>query len=125
VNRLPESDFVVVLEKGGRVVEQGTFSDLRSGGGYIQNLDISSHDENDSQPSTDAKPTEENDKAEVKSQVQDEPVEIPSDRSVFMYYFKSNGLHNMALQAFFIASGGVITAFRCKSKSKRVKKENN
>ncbi|KAM0196950.1 hypothetical protein ACHAPI_005499 [Fusarium lateritium] len=112
VNRLSESDFVVVLEKGGRVVEQGTFSDLRSGGGYIQNLDISSHDENDDQPSTDAKPTGESDQAEVKSQVQEEPVEIPSDRSVFLYYFKSNGLHNMGLQAFLIASAGVITAFR-------------
>lgn len=125
MNRLTESDFVVVLEKGGKVVEQGTFPDLRSGGGYIQNLDISSHDENNDQQSTDTKPTEEGDKAEVKSQVQDDPVEIPSDRSVFMYYFKSNGLHNMALQAFFIASGGVITAFRCKSKNDRVKKELN
>ncbi|KAF5660407.1 major facilitator family transporter-associated [Fusarium heterosporum] len=112
VNRLLESDFVIVLGKGGRVVEQGTFSDLRSQGGYIQNLDISSHDENNNHSSTDAKPTQELEKIETRSQAQEEPAEIPSDRSVFMYYFKSNGLHNMALQAFFIASGGVITAFR-------------
>jgi len=114
VNRLPESDFVIVLDKGGKLLEQGTYSDLRSGEGYIHNLDISSHDEHD-QTGPEAKVEPEKEKPDVDTQAQEEePTEVPSDRSVFMYYFNSNGIHNMFLQAFLIASAGVITAFRCK-----------
>ncbi|KAK2939263.1 AAA ATPase domain [Fusarium oxysporum f. sp. vasinfectum] len=112
VNRLPESDFVVVLEKGGRLVEQGTYHELRSGNGYIHDLDISSHDDHDDQPSAETKPVEESDKTDNKDAVEDEPTEVPSDRSVFMYYFKANGTHNMLAQILLIASAGVITSFR-------------
>ncbi|KAF5567149.1 multidrug resistance-associated [Fusarium phyllophilum] len=112
VNRLPESDFVVVLEKGGRLVEQGTYNELRSGNGYIHELDISSHDDHDDQPSTETKPAEESDKTDSKDAIEDEPTEVPSDRSVFMYYFNANGIHNMLTQILLIASAGVITSFR-------------
>ncbi|RBA08624.1 hypothetical protein FPRO05_06904 [Fusarium proliferatum] len=112
VNRLPESDFVVVLERGGRLVEQGTYHELRSGNGYIHDLDISSHDDHDDQPSAKTKPGEESDKTDNKGAVEDEPTEVPSDRSVFMYYFKANGIHNMLTQILLIASAGVITSFR-------------
>ncbi|KAG8669721.1 hypothetical protein FPOAC2_09062 [Fusarium poae] len=113
VNRLPESDFVVVLDKGGKLVEQGTYSELRSGDGYIHNLDISNHDEHDGRTQTESQNESEKDKTGTKAQAQDvNPIEVPSDRSVFMYYFNSNGLHNMILQALLIASAGVLTAFR-------------
>ncbi|QGI63185.1 hypothetical protein CEK26_007138 [Fusarium fujikuroi] len=112
VNRLPESDFVVVLEKGGRLVEQGTYHELRSGNGYIHDLDISSHDDHDDQPSAKTKPGEESGKTDNKDAVEDEPIEVPSDRSVFMYYFKANGIHNMLTQILLIATAGVITSFR-------------
>ncbi|RFN49501.1 canalicular multispecific organic anion transporter 2 [Fusarium flagelliforme] len=112
VNRLPESDFVIVLDKGGKLIEQGTYPDLRSGEGYIHNLDISNHEEHD-QPQPEAKIEPQKEKTETKTQAQqEESAEVPSDRSVFMYYFNSNGIHNMFLQAFLIASAGVITAFR-------------
>ncbi|KAJ4024229.1 hypothetical protein NW766_000461 [Fusarium irregulare] len=112
VNRLPESDFVIVLDKGGKLIEQGTYSDLRSGEGYIHNLDISNHEEHD-QTETEVKVEPEKEKTETKIQAkEEEPTEVPSDRTVFMYYFKSNGVHNMFFQAFLIASAGVITAFR-------------
>ncbi|KAI7765995.1 hypothetical protein LZL87_001108 [Fusarium oxysporum] len=78
VNRLPESDFVVVLEKGGRLVEQGTYHELRSGNGYIHDLDISSHDDHDDHPSTETKPVEESDKTVNKDTVEDEPTEVPN-----------------------------------------------
>ncbi|RKL04169.1 ABC transporter C family member 10 [Fusarium oxysporum] len=104
VNRLPESDFVVVLEKGGRLVEQGTYHELRSGNGYIHDLDISSHDDHDDQPSAETKPVEESDKTDNKDAVEDEPTEVPSDRSVFMYYFEANGIHNMLAQILLIAN---------------------
>ncbi|KAF4944552.1 hypothetical protein FGADI_12608 [Fusarium gaditjirri] len=112
VNRLPESDFVVVLEKGGRLVEQGTYHELRSGNGYIHNLDISSHDDHDDQPSAETKPADEIDKTGNKDAVEHGPTKVPSDRSVFMYYFKANGIHNMFSQILLIASAGVITSFR-------------
>ncbi|KAF4450880.1 hypothetical protein F53441_6057 [Fusarium austroafricanum] len=112
VNRLPESDFVVVLDKSGRLIEQGSYHELRSGGGYIQGLDISSHEDHNDQLSTETKSSEESDNAGANDQEQDEPTKVPSDRSVFMYYFKSNRVHNMLIQAFFIASAGVITSFR-------------
>ncbi|QPC79478.1 hypothetical protein HYE68_010230 [Fusarium pseudograminearum] len=113
VNRLPESDFVVVLDKGGKLIEQGTYSDLRSGHGYIHNLDISNHDGHDGQAQTEAQNEPEKVKPDTEVQTPDqEATEVPSDRTVFMYYFKSNGLHNMALQALLIASAGVLTAFR-------------
>ncbi|RGP79933.1 canalicular multispecific organic anion transporter 2 [Fusarium longipes] len=113
VNRLPESDFVVVLDKGGKLTEQGTYSDLRSGHGYIHSLDISNHDEHEGQTQTDAKNEPDGEKTDTKVQVQEEEeAEVPSDRSVFMYYFNSNGSHNMIFQAFLIASAGVLTAFR-------------
>lgn len=116
MNRLPESDFVIVLDKGGKLIEQGTYSDLRSGEGYIHNLDISSHDDHDDQAQPEASTEPEKKKTEAKTQAtEEEPAEVPSDRSVFMYYFNSNGIHNMFLQAFLIASAGVITAFRCKT----------
>lgn len=120
VNRLPESDFVVVLERGGRLVEQGTYHELRSGNGYIHDLDISSHDDHDDQPSAKTKPGEESDKTDNKGAVEDEPTEVPSDRSVFMYYFKANGIHNMLTQILLIASAGVITSFRCKFSIQKV-----
>ncbi|KAM0561862.1 hypothetical protein ACHAPJ_003033 [Fusarium lateritium] len=112
VHRLSESDFVIALEKGGKLVEQGTFSDLRSRGGYIQSLDIAYHAEDNDQPSSDTKATQEQQSTEAKKQEKDEPTEVPSDRSVFMYYFKSNGVHNMTIQMLFILAEGVIAAFR-------------
>ncbi|RGP73027.1 canalicular multispecific organic anion transporter 2 [Fusarium sporotrichioides] len=113
VNRLPESDFVVVLDKGGKLIEQGTYSDLRSGHGYIHSLGISNHDERDGQTQAETQNESEKGKTDTKVQTPDEkPTEVPSDRSVFMYYFNSNGLHNMILQVLLIASAGVLTAFR-------------
>ncbi|KAF0639068.1 hypothetical protein FPSE5266_00902 [Fusarium pseudograminearum] len=113
VNRLPESDFVVVLDKDRKLIEQGKYSNLRSGHGYIHNLDISTHDEHNGHAQTEAQNEPEKVKPDTEVQTPDqEATEVPSDRTVFMYYFKSNGLHNMALQALLIASAGVLTAFR-------------
>ncbi|RSM15280.1 hypothetical protein CEP52_000842 [Fusarium oligoseptatum] len=96
VHRLPESDFVIALDKGGRLIEQGTFSDLRSGGGYVESLDISSHfDESDSgSPSSSDSPSEPK-RSESQPQQQKDEAEPPSDRSVFL-----------------IVAQGVIASFR-------------
>ncbi|KAF5007801.1 hypothetical protein FDECE_5884 [Fusarium decemcellulare] len=114
VHRLPESDFVIALDKGGRLIEQGTFSDLRSGGGYVESLDISSHfDYNgDHEPSSEASTDSEPKEPKVQTQQQEENQDVSSDRSVFMYYFKAIRAHNNAMQLFFIVTSGVIAAFR-------------
>ncbi|KAL4722768.1 hypothetical protein ACLX1H_010006 [Fusarium chlamydosporum] len=109
VNRLPESDFVVVLDKGGRLIEQGTYSDLRSGTGYIHNLDISSHDDHDDQTQTDTNSEPENEKADTENQVQEEePAEVPSDRKVAAC-FGAAGLAMAAVSWFAISIPFVIT----------------
>ncbi|KAL6360528.1 hypothetical protein LRP88_06234 [Fusarium phalaenopsidis] len=113
VHRLPESDFVIALDKGGRLIEQGTFSDLRSGGGYVESLDISSHfDERDSSPYESSDSPSESKRPESQPQQQKDEAEPPSDRSVFMYYFKAIRGHNNTLQVFLIVTQGVIAAFR-------------
>ncbi|RSL69474.1 hypothetical protein CEP54_002250 [Fusarium duplospermum] len=113
VHRLPESDFVLALEKGGRLIEQGTFSDLRSGGGYVESLDISSHfDESDSDSFSSTESPSEPKRSESQPQQQKDEAEPPSDRSVFMYYFKAIQGHNNILQVFLIVAQGVIASFR-------------
>ncbi|KAF4466489.1 multidrug resistance-associated [Fusarium albosuccineum] len=113
-HRLPESDFVIALDKGGRLIEQGTFSDLRSGRGYVESLDISSHFEHDGdhEPSSEASTDSEPNEPKAQTQQQEENQDVSSDRSVFMYYFKAIRAHNNAMQLFFIVTQGVIAAFR-------------
>ncbi|UPK94751.1 hypothetical protein LCI18_005686 [Fusarium solani-melongenae] len=113
VHRLPESNFVIALDKGGRLIEQGTFSGLRSGGGYVESLDISSHfDESDSDPSSSSDSPSEPKRPESQPQQQKDEAEPPSDRSVFMYYFKAIRGHNNTMQVFLIVTQGVIASFR-------------
>ncbi|EEU44794.1 uncharacterized protein NECHADRAFT_96302 [Fusarium vanettenii 77-13-4] len=113
VHRLPESDYVIALDKGGRLIEQGTFSDLRSGGGYVESLDISSHfDESDDDPSSSSDSTSEPKSSESQPQQQKDEAEPPSDRSVFMYYFKAIRVHNNVMQVFLIVTACVISSFR-------------
>jgi hypothetical protein len=113
---LPESDYVIALDKGGRLIEQGTFSNLRSGAGYVESLDISSHfDESDSSLSESSDSPSEPKRSESQPQRQKDEAEPPSDRSVFMYYFKAIRGHNNTMQVFLIVTQGVIASFRCKN----------
>ncbi|KAM5342367.1 hypothetical protein ACJ41O_013333 [Fusarium nematophilum] len=112
VHRLPESDFVIALDKDGRVVEQGTFPDLRSRGGYVKSLDISSHFKEQEEEKTSSESSAAEEKGSSGVQQSDENTDLPSDRSVFMYYFGAIRAHNMALQVSFIVTQGVIATFR-------------
>lgn len=40
VRRLPYADLIIVLEENGKLAQQGTFAELNSSKGYIQNLQI-------------------------------------------------------------------------------------
>ncbi|KAH7152137.1 P-loop containing nucleoside triphosphate hydrolase protein [Dactylonectria estremocensis] len=113
VHRLPESDSIIALDQNGRVVEQGSFAHLRSAGGYVESLDISSHfsdDEKDISLDTDSD-------TEVKGPLSstspsDQNQLPPSDMSVFLYYCKAIRPHNVAMQVAFTVFSGVIATFR-------------
>ncbi|KAF4981000.1 hypothetical protein FZEAL_3115 [Fusarium zealandicum] len=114
VHRLPESDYVVALDKEGKLIEQGTFSDLRSGGSYVESLDISGHfkDDDDERTPEDADAAKKPTTSNPQTQQQENKHDLPSDKSVFTYYFKAIRAHNLVIQASFILSSGVIAAFR-------------
>lgn len=48
VSRLSYSDHVIVLDAKGNIAEQGSFADLKTSGGYVQNLDSRSKSETQS-----------------------------------------------------------------------------
>lgn len=116
VHRLPESDHIVALASGGRVIEQGTFTDLKSTDGYVQSLDISGHDgedeEDESLPETETAV----EATTPKSKVDDNPeVKVFSDRSILNYYFQAIKPHNLAIQMFYIVAQAFLNIFRCKT----------
>ncbi|OAQ77246.1 ABC multidrug transporter [Purpureocillium lilacinum] len=92
VHHLPDSDFVIALNKNGSIVQQGTFNDLRSKGGYVRDLDISlPHSD---KPDEDvAEEPEDGDSDSYDKQAAAEAIEEPqgraSDRSTFKYYLAS------------------------------------
>lgn len=113
---MPESDFVVALDRYGKVAEQGTFSSLRRSGGYVESLDIPSHCSNDEEAaSSEFNNAEEETSSASKSEQTEEAIDPPSDRSVFAYYFRAIRAHNMTILTTLILVQGVIAAFRCKS----------
>ena len=82
----------------------------------MESLDISSHfDESDSSPSESSDSPSEPKRPESQPQQQKDEAEPPSDRSVFMYYFKAIRGHNNTMQVFLIVTQGVIASFRCKN----------
>lgn len=82
----------------------------------MESLDISSHfDESDSDHSSSSASPSEPKSSKSQPQQQKDEAEPPSDRSVFMYYFKAIRVHNNVMQVFLIVTAGVISSFRCKS----------
>ncbi|CAM1508146.1 Fc.00g049940.m01.CDS01 [Cosmosporella sp. VM-42] len=112
VHRLPESDFIIALGQGGRIVDQGVWNDLRSRGGYIESLDISGslHDEGD-EPAEEKVPVSKakSNKLAPGIEADDEP---PSDTSVFKYYFQAIRIYNLGIQVILVASSAAINMFR-------------
>lgn len=114
VHRLPESDYIIALDRNGKLVEQGSFANLRSGGGYVESLDISSHfsDDEEEKPSLGPGYDTETKNSKPSTTKSDEDQTLPSDSSVFLYYCKAMRAHNVAMQVLFTVSSGVIGTFR-------------
>lgn len=96
-------------------MEQGSFANLRSGGGYVESLDISSHfsDDEEEKPSLGPGYDTETKNSKPSTTKSDEDQTLPSDSSVFLYYCKAMRAHNVAMQVLFTVSSGVIGTFRC------------
>lgn len=117
VHHLPDSDFVIALDKDGTIIEQGSFSELRFKGSYVQSLDIlppesddSSEQVTDGAQDQDGEP-EKREEPEVKEQQQGRS----SDRDTFKYYLASVTWLNLGPAALYIFVQGFFMTFRCES----------
>ncbi|KAK2593714.1 hypothetical protein QQS21_008579 [Conoideocrella luteorostrata] len=114
VHHLPESDFVIALDAAGHIVEQGTFTDLRTRGKYIQSLDIT-------EPDTESDEEESTSRTEVKEMTDEvKPLTMraeveqkrSSDRATFKYYLASVRWFNLIVSASYVILQGVLIMMR-------------
>lgn len=118
VHLLPFADHIVALGRDGEVMEQGTFEELSSKGGYIDGLSIIQADA--SFPITDVQ-------SEPASSILGRSLEMPldynitasnrqlGDMTVYWYYFKATGLISAII---FLIAELIFTTleyFPCKS----------
>lgn len=115
VNRLVESDYIIALAKGGTILEQGTFYNLRSAGGYVQSLGIKDSDEHSDDDSSTESSYEEADRIQPEVEKADAEAIPPGDRTIFKYYFAAVGFTNLAIITGYVMIEGFIVTFRCKS----------
>lgn len=115
VHHLPDADFVIALDAQGRIVEQGTFADLRSRGKYIRSLDISEPDSDSDKESVAESGPKAADET-VKPITAKEEVELKrsSDTATFKYYLASTRWFNLIISAVYIVLQGVLIMLRCR-----------
>ncbi|KAM0479830.1 hypothetical protein ACHAPX_004407 [Trichoderma viride] len=119
VHLLPSSDHIIALGQDGQVIEQGSFAKLRSGGKYVQSLDITephSDDDDSNKDSPDQDIVEEiknlvqvSEEAEQETEAE-QPVS--SDRSTFKYYFSTMRPLSLAVGGGYIFGQAFSSAFR-------------
>ncbi|KAL7903374.1 multidrug resistance-related protein [Trichoderma sp. TUCIM 5745] len=119
IHLLPSSNHIIALGQDGQVIEQGSFSKLRSNGKYIQSLDITDpHSDDDD---NNKKSPEKNTVEEVKNLVQiseeaEQEIEaeqpVSSDRSTFKYYFSAMRPLSLAVGCGYICLQAFSGAFR-------------
>ena len=93
VHRLSYSDHVIAISGDGRIVEQGSFDELRNAGGYVQSLAARIKSEGTSTP-TEKQPSIHASTPPAKPDDEDEIEELnrqTGDFSVYKYYFSSIG----------------------------------
>lgn len=117
VTRLPEADLIVALDSNGHIVQQGTFNELASSPGYVEELKIADTTtaEQDAELEHEVPDTE----AEIKqvkehARALEEAQAPPSDRSVFKYYFESCSAINLATVGLLCSACEVTRVIRCK-----------
>ncbi|KAL4782982.1 P-loop containing nucleoside triphosphate hydrolase protein [Aspergillus varians] len=93
VKRVPFMDHIIVLDKHGWIIEQGSFSALDSAGGYISSFALDSPDA-DSKMDTEHKSATPNEKiysSEQSSDIESDNYRGNGDISVYLYYIRSIG----------------------------------
>ncbi|RFU31112.1 hypothetical protein B7463_g5220, partial [Scytalidium lignicola] len=109
VHRAPSADHIITLENG-LIVEQGTFAELNSAGGYVTNLNLQEKTSqevfvSDSSLSTKTKNTP------VASQSQDSSQDLArqtGDMTIYKYYMRSIGTWRFMIFMIFISINVVI-----------------
>jgi ATP-binding cassette subfamily C (CFTR/MRP) protein 1 len=94
VHRLSYSDLVIALSGNGRIVEQGSFEQLRNAGGYVQSLAARIKSEEDTASSTEKKHDVSANTTPFKPDNEEEIEELnrqTGDFAVYKYYFASIG----------------------------------
>lgn len=96
-------------------MEQGTFAKLRSGGRYVENLDISEQsNKSEEEKSTESRLVDQPTSRTVDSEAEQEQERSSSDRATFHYYFAAIGYRLLMLQLGAVLIVGSLPAFRCK-----------
>jgi len=111
VHRLSYSDHVIAMSGDGRIVEQGSFEQLRSSGGYVQSLAARIKSE-DTASSDEQRPDVSNGPAAFKSENEEEIEELnrqTRDFAVYTYYFGSIGWVTTAIFFAFVVLYGVAS----------------
>jgi ATP-binding cassette, subfamily C (CFTR/MRP), member 1 len=111
IHRLPYADHIISLDATGHITEQGSFDQLRSSGGYVENLAIRHKHEADPN-STDelsspgrGKSTAERIATQVKAEEEDLNRPI-GEWSTYKYYFASIGWSRSLLSLFYLTLSG-------------------
>ncbi|KAF7558681.1 hypothetical protein G7046_g5481 [Stylonectria norvegica] len=113
VHRLPDADHIIALAQDGRIIEQGSFQELRSYGGYVESLDISSHVKGEADDETSLESDSTGPETAFVAGTNDKgDEEVASDASVFKYYFQAIKGFNLGAQVALIMAQGVIFTFR-------------
>ncbi|KAI9149384.1 ABC transporter C family member [Paramyrothecium foliicola] len=114
VHFLPQSDHIVTLDLRGRIAEQGSFTQLRSGGGYVNSLEISEPQVQNDKIGSPAVPEEEEEpeKRQTETEAAVAELEVATDRSIFKYYLSSIGSFSIAIMIFYNIGQAFFATFR-------------
>ena len=114
--RLPEADDIIALGSDGKVLEQGSFVQLRSAGGYIQGLDVNQSNGTNQQNPVQPPPEGSELVKAVTAPVEEADIAgQTTDSTVWKYYAKSLGWSRLGLWGIFLTSYIVIHVLRCAS----------
>jgi hypothetical protein len=82
---LPDADLVIVFGENGRLVQLGTFKDLRSVDGYIRSLGMTARPKHDNEEISSTGAGSQNKATPVVGDVEEEARQI-NDLSIYKYY---------------------------------------
>jgi ATP-binding cassette, subfamily C (CFTR/MRP), member 1 len=113
VHHLPDADYIIALGDGGIITEQGSFKQLRSAGGYVQDLDISESASQSDLKSDASSSGGDSNPLLTKLDSDAKQAGQTGDWEIYKYYFGSLGIHRIVLIFGLIFSQCVAGMIRC------------